>query len=719
MTTEWLPTSEQAESPESITHYRVLRNDGISSVSLASGDIDVSTEPASGIYYRDTRYLSLLRFSLGTVEPRLLDANLLPNALTAVFTNPPLITSGGAKLPGQQLVVQRRRVIDGSVMESLTFSNYARHAVTIEVRVRFDADFRDIFEVRGFERRLPPPTVTAEISSDSVSYRCMGADGVDRTVALGLSRPATRIDRDEAAFLLELEPRGSERIEIEVCIAGSPGGREGDEAAARVQEAQQDWLDSITAIETSDEVLNAAINRSLVDIYSLRSAGEGHAYIAAGVPWFDTLFGRDSLITGIELAGIAPDVLRQALSTLAYYQATAIDTEREAEVGKIPHELRWGELAGTGEVPFGAYYGSIDATPLFVLAAAEYLRWTDDRAFLGELRPALDCAIAWCELAEERGGGLLEYHRQSPQGLDHQGWKDSHDGVSWPDGSAVDPPIALVEVQGYLAAAYAAYAYMVEAAEPDTALRMHDRAQELVERLETVLGDASLGYALCRDGECQKVATPTSNSGHLLWTGAANAEGAARVAQTLLGDDLFTGWGVRTMGASVVGYNPLGYHTGSVWPHDNAIILAGLRRYGFDAEAGRLGSALVQLIVRFPDYQVPELFSGDPRDLRLVPTPYPVSSRPQAWSAAAVPYVLVSMLGVRPVGGNRVSITRPLLPSDVSWIRLRGLKRGSGTADLLFTRNGEHVAVEVERIDGEMEVVLSQSFPDPLLGRER
>lgn len=713
---DWSLIHEDASAGGSISHLKMLRNDGISAVSLDSGDIDASTDPATGIYFRDTRHLSRLRFSLGGVAPRLLDAKLLPNALSAVFTNPPLTLPDGTRLHGQQLVVRRRRVVDRSVFEVLTVSNYAAQALRVEVRLSIDADFRDIFEVRGFRRKSPDPRVEAESAPETIRFSALGADGVERSVTLRLSPPAARVSPGEATFFLDLQPRETAAISIEIAIAGEATGLDPLGAASRVEAAQRRWLDSITGIETDDETVNGAISRALVDIFSLRTSFAGYDFTAAGVPWFDALFGRDSLITGIELAAVAPEVLRRALIVLANYQAKASDPSRDAEPGKIPHELRWGELAGTGEVPFGAYYGSVDATPLFVLAASEYLRWTGDEALIADIQEEIEAALTWCQTAEEHGNGFLTYEMRSPHGLEHQGWKDSRDGICWPEGADVATPIALVEAQGYLAAAYAAGADLFEAANPALAARLRSRAGEVVARIEERMTHPDLGYVLCLDGEGRPVPTPASNAGHLLWVGAAREDCARRAASTLMSSDLFTGWGIRTLGMSATRYNPLGYHTGSVWPHDNAIILAGLRRYGFDREAGRLGAAMLEAVVRFQDMQVPELFSGDARELRLVPTPYPVSSRPQAWSAAAVPYLLVSMLGIRPLSDGRITVIRPILPAGLEWVRLHNLRRGEGTADLLFRRDGEHVAVEVERMRGGMEVVLSNSFPDPLLG---
>jgi glycogen debranching enzyme len=366
-------------------------------------------------------------------------------------------------------------------------------------------------------------------------------------------------------------------------------------------------------------------------------------------------------------------------------------------------------------VPFGQDYGSVDVTPLFIVAAPEYFRWTGDRETTEQLWPSICRAMAWCD--EHAGEGFLSYLRRSSHGLENQGWKDSHDAIVWPNGRLVDGPIALIEVQGYLAAAYEAFAQMAAVMQPPDKQPAPGKAARFLERVNAEFADEESGYALCLDGDGHRVPTPASNAGHMLWAGAARPDLAQKVAHRLMQPDMFSGWGIRTLSTSVAGFNPLGYHTGSVWPHDNALIIAGMRRYGFQAEAQRLGGAMLDAALNFPNYRVPELFSGDDRQFRHVPTPYPVSSRPQAWAAASVPYLLISLLGVCPGGSGHLYVSGPVLPKQLNWVRVRNLRLGDGSVDLVFQRHGDEVSVEAQNLRN-AEVVLSAAHPRRLLAAD-
>jgi glycogen debranching enzyme len=709
---DWLPIGEEPQAAGSITHCKIQRSDGVSSVSLQSGDIDAAREPVTGIYCRDTRYISRLTFSLGGVIPTLLDTRQEPFALSAIFTNPHLLLADSSELPAQSLVLRRRRVLDGEPCETLSISNYRRTAVTVDLRIQIDADFRDIFEVRGFERTSRPPLVNAVVGADEIHYSCVGADHKRRAVQVRFAQRPDQIRDREVVYRIALKPRATHEISISFAIEDAQVAR-GEGGHIRRRMDAPAWLEGGARMVTDNASLNAALDGALLDILALQTWADGDQFTAAGVPWFDTLFGRDSLITGIQLAAIRPDVLRAALRVLARYQATDYERARDAEPGKIPHELRWGELAQAGEVPFGRYYGSVDATPLFLIAAEEYLRWTDDVAFIRELWPALTGAATWCRRKRsESPGRFLTYSRLSIGGLEQQGWKDSCDGIPWPNGEPTTPPIALVEVQGYAVAGLRAFAALSDAIAPTEAAAIRQESAELRDRLEAAFADPALGYVLCLDGRGRPVPTLASNAGHLLWVGAASYPGAKTVVHQLMTPEMFTGWGIRTLATSMASYNPLGYHTGSVWPHDTSLILAGFRRYGFDAEAERLGTATVEAAIAMPDRQIPELFSGDSRQLRLVPTPYPVSSRPQAWAAASLPYTLITMLGIRPLTGAGIVLCSPLLPAGVDSVQIRNLASGGGSVDLSFNRRNGRVAVEVDNVRGDLAIVLQNRHPD-------
>ncbi|OAI39106.1 hypothetical protein AYO38_08210 [bacterium SCGC AG-212-C10] len=708
----WLPVGEEPQAAGSITHCTIMRNQGIASVSLPSGDIDAASEPACGIYHRDTRYISRLEFSLGGLKPMLLDARQTDSALTAVFTNQAIRRPSGSILPARSLMVRRRRVLDESVFETVTISNYSREIIEVDFRWHVEADFRDIFEVRGYERRGVMPLVNADIqaSKATIRFSSTGSDATYRHAAVRFFGDPHEVYNDGAILRLTLEPQETRELSVEMSLQRESANLSASGAVERVRQRQQDWLSGGTTIETDNEQLNAALDRALLDILALQSEINGNQFTAAGVPWFDTLFGRDSLIAGIQLLAIRPEVLRSALLVLAQYQATETDAARDAEPGKIPHELRWGELANANEVPFGRYYGSVDSTPLFIIAAGEYFAWTDDVTSLRSLWPALCRAYEWCRKRSEDGPSpFLTYARTSSNGLEHQGWKDSHDGIPWPDGRDVEAPVALVEVQGYLVAALTAFARLAEQFQPEHVAGTLALRDDVHREMEKAFGHPAIGYVLALDGSGRQVPTLASNAGHLLWAGVASDEAAGEVVRWLMAPETFSGWGIRTLSSSMGSFNPLGYHTGTVWPHDTALALAGLRRYGFDEAAERLGSSLLQLAMLSSDLQVPELLSGDARDFRLVPTPYPVSSRPQAWAAGSVLYTVVTLLGIRPLSPNQISLTRPLLPHGLNWVCVKNLRRGSGAVDLTFTRSNGKPAVRVDSMRGEIAVVLTDS----------
>jgi glycogen debranching enzyme len=630
----------------------------------------------------------------------------------ATLTNPDIATDEGM-LSGQTVVVRRERVIGPNWTEKLQVTNHGRHRLRLPLVLRFSADFEDIFCVRGFKRQSERPRVESAVTADTVEFRYTGLDQVARVLEIAFHPAPAEVSPDHARYNLDLGP--GESISLNLLIQMEESQAIEDRQAPEITAGdvlRSGWRSEGTSFESSNANLNALYRRCMDDLYSLRSNLGGHSFFAAGVPWFDALFGRDSLITGMGLMATHPASLRETLQLLASTQASEEDPTRDAEPGKIVHEVRCGELANIGEVPFGKYYGSIDATPLFVLACREYLRWTGDLDTIRAVFPALHRAVAWCaRRMSANPGGWLAYNRESSNGLEHQGWKDSEDGICDSSGASPPGPIALIEVQAYAAAAFACYQELCDAAGETPAFEAPQRTGQLLasfnEHFLGVNGDAVLAI----DGEGRQVWTPASNAGHVLWTGGCSETDAPAIAARLLASDLFSGWGVRTLGAAVPGFNPLGYHTGSVWPHDNAIIIAGFRRYGLVQPLQQLGSALLEGMMGFADGRVPELFSGDSRAGGPFPTPYPVASRPQAWAAASLPWVLTSLLGVTAESSDALHVVRPTLPGWLDWARLRNVRFGETTVDLFFRREGEHTTIEVERQVGRGSVILSPRWP--------
>jgi glycogen debranching enzyme len=443
----------------------------------------------------------------------------------------------------------------------------------------------------------------------------------------------------------------------------------------------------------------------------LRQGVDGDLYYAAGVPWFATLFGRDSIIAALEMLAFDRGVAEQTLRALAARLGARVDPVREEEPGKVLHELRVGEVAALDLTPLSRYYGSVDATPLFLCLLAEHVAWTGDVELLDELRPAVDAALGWIDgYGDHDGDGLLDYRAGSPQGLRNQGWKDSDDGVVDEHGVPLEPPIALVEAQGYVIRAKRALAGLLQRrGDGDRATRLREEADAHAERLDRFWIAERGFYAMGLDGDGRPSPALASNQGHALWAGAVPPERARPVRDALMSPAMFSGWGIRTLGSGEVGFNPVGYHLGTVWPHDTAMAAVGLRRYGFDADFLACFEALIEAASHADDYRLPELFAGFGRAEFETPVPYPVACHPQAWAAAAIPYLLVSGLGLEPDAlERRLRVHRPSLPAWLSRVQVENLRVGDSHVDLRFERAGEgQVALTDARIAGDLEVVLA------------
>ena len=464
-----------------------------------------------------------------------------------------------------------------------------------------------------------------------------------------------------------------------------------------------------TVVTTDDQLFNRILERSLDDLELLHSELDGQSYFAAGVPWFATLFGRDSLITSFQMLSFVRGIAEQTLRLLAGRLGQEYNDERDEEPGKVLHELRVGEPAALGETPFARYYGSVDATPLFLCLLGKYADWSGNLDLFRELRGPAEAALEWIDrYGDLDGDGLVEYRRRSPQGLVTQGWKDSADGIPYDDGEPLSAPVALVEVQGYVIRAKRLMARMFELdGDGARAERLRADADALEEALERFwLPDAGC-YAIGLDGDKRPGSGLTSNQGHLLWANAVSDERARAIRDVLMSEDMFTGWGVRTLAESHPAYNPVGYHTGSVWPHDSSLIAFGLRRYGFDEDFTLIFEGLLEAASRFDDYRLPELFGGFSRAEFEEPVPYPVACQPQAWAAGSIPFLLKWGLGLSPDAlENRLAIVRPSLPRWLNRVELTGLALGNARIDLVFERAGEHVTLADAQIEGDAEVVL-------------
>ncbi len=705
----------------------VIKERNLFLVSLRDGRLPSGRHPL-GLYFCDCRFLSVHELRLAGVLPRLLVASdELGTLAVHELTNPDLRLPGGALVAAQSLQLRLERGIAGpqTMREVVTVRSYHHERLQLPLELRFAADFEQMMAIRGVVEPGEPLTPRVEASGGRVRIEVEGRDGVLRFVDIALSGEAHELRDGALVFELDLEQGEQHTVELLYSVgegegpgpdppasrhagaAADPGaaGRHGAGAAA----ASAAWLAQRTRVSSDDELFDRIVRRSLLDLWLLRSEIGGHRYYAAGVPWYATLFGRDSLITAMEVLSFGPEVAEETLRLLGGRLGRALDDERDEEPGKVLHELRVGELARLGSSPFARYYGSVDATPLFLCLLCEYTDWSGDLALFEELRPQVDAALGWIDrFGDLDGDGLLEYRRRSHDGLRNQGWKDSHDGVMDGDGVPLEPPIALAEVQGYARRAKQGLARLFElAGEGSRAEQLRRDARELGERIESFWLEDHGFYSMALDGDKRASHVLASNQGHLLWAQAVSPERAAGIRDSLMSERMFSGWGVRTLAEGEPGFNPVGYHTGSVWPHDNAIVAHGLRRYGYDEDFTRIFEGLLEAASRFRDYRLPELFAGFSRSQYESPVPYPVACQPQAWAAAAIPYLLKWGLGLAADGlERRLRIVRPSLPRWINTVQVEGLHVAGATVDLRFERASGGVTLADAKIDGDLEVVL-------------
>ena len=657
--------------------------------------------------------------TLAGQRPLLLSSTLRDDnaSLTCDLTNPDLYDSVGRIVLAHDVVhIRRSRFLwKQSCFERISVRSFAQKPCRLTLEIALAADFRDLFEVRGAERVRRGIIDEPWAGGDSLTLSYTGLDNTLRRTALYFDPVPDAISSSRVTFDLPLQPNKNHPIFIEICCGGEHSRRDTARrtffsTARDVRRALRTASSRAASIETSSETFNEAISRSVSDLHMLITETPEGPYPYAGVPWFSTFFGRDAIVTALQTLWLEPDIARGVIRYLAAHQARVRDPVSDAEPGKILHESRQGEMAILGEVPFREYYGSIDATPLFVMLAGAYLQRTADAETVAALWPNIEAALDWISVFGDRDGdGFVEYFRESPKGLVNQGWKDSHDSIFHADGTLAAGPIALVEVQAYVYGAWRAASAMARA------LGRHDRAAEQTAKAERLRGnfdkaffDPDLAtYVLALDGNKMPCRVRSSNAGHALLTGIALPGRAPALVRTLMDSSSFCGWGVRTLASTEPRYNPMSYHNGSVWPHDNALLAAGLARYGFRAEAGRILEGLFAASLNLDLRRLPELFCGFPRQRSRGPTLYPVACAPQAWAAGALLSLFQSCLGLRFEPQERqVVFQRPYIPHFLDEVILRGLSVPAGRVDVSLTRVGEEVAVRVIRRAGDVQVLV-------------
>ena len=673
---------------------------------------------ADGLYCLDTRHLSSLRLTICGQPPILLSATLRENnaTLSCDLTNPDLVLDQH-KLDHDQLHVRRTLFLRHQTSyERIQVRNYDVESRTITVEVGFSADFADLFEVRGTRRARRGTLRPPQIDGDTVLLAYDGLDDRRRTTRLRFAPLPDSLTANRAVFTLALKPGQRQLIHIEASCNPERAPERGvaESFLFSLVEARRGLRVSsarAAAIASSNEIFNEAIRRCICDIYMLLTEKPDGPYPYAGVPWYSTAFGRDAIITAMQMLWLDPAIAQGVLGYLARHQADRIDPVADAEPGKILHEVRHGEMAELGEVPFRHYYGSVDSTPLFVMLAGEYLERSGDVATVARLWPNIERAIGWInDYGDRDDDGFVEYGRRNENGLVNQGWKDSFDSIFHADGALAEGPIALCEVQGYVyAAKRAAASIATRIGHSAFAERMNAEADRLRVSFNTAFWIEDLGtYAIALDGQKRPCAIRSSNAGHLLMTGIVPQDRAARIVAGLMGRNFFSGWGIRTIPVGEARYNPMAYHNGSVWPHDNALIALGFARSGFKDDAARVFDGLFDAALYADLRRLPELFCGFARQRGEGPVRYPVACSPQAWAAATIPSLMQAALGIRfdPFTVT-VHFERPRLPSFLDEVTLYNLSVGGAKVTVHLQRVGTEVALNVIERHGPIKVQLT------------
>ena len=726
---------------------------------LKQGNLYLLTDPFGdvhpdsrglGLYEGDTRRLSCEILRVNGLRPVLLQASAGGNWRgTIQMTNPRIERNQQDKmrpdeaLASQKLGIGRTRTLTGTELEEhVRIVNYAEAPEEVVIELELAADAADIFEVRGWSRAERGRQLPVAMRGDRVTFRYDGLDGTRMATHLAFSEPVIGrgpVSPDVAgsasagwvclSWRWRLAP-GEARELSWVCwtterptAAATPndGTAEPDSVLFppvprvdrdAVAASYHAWNRGLAEIRTDNELFNLALERSAGDLRLLINDGPrpGERYIAAGIPWFSTLFGRDSIIASLQALAVRPQLAVETLEVLASLQADVEDPERDAEPGKMPHELRTGEMARSGELPHRPYYGTVDATPLWLILLGATWDWTGDRALVDRLWPNALRALDWIDRWGDRDGdGFVEYERRTTGGLLNQGWKDSHDGIRDRHGHLAHTPIALAEVQGYIYDAKRRMAGLARIrGETELAMRLDKDADVLRGRFEDAFWSDEQGfYAMALDGQKHRMDAIGSNVGHCLWSGLVSPERAQLVVDRMMTPDMFSGWGIRTYAAGQPGYNPIGYHTGTVWPHDVSLIAAGFKRYGHHDEANLLIGRIFQASQHFADFRLPELFCGFDRDASPVPVPYPVACSPQAWAAGSVFLFAETMLGLRPHASRReLELERPELPDWLAKVTVNNLRIGEDTVDLLVHRWRGGTSAEVLRKTPDLDVTI-------------
>ncbi|MCC8961981.1 amylo-alpha-1,6-glucosidase [Bradyrhizobium sp. Pear76] len=704
----YIPMTGPAARPR-----RSLKHDDTFIVLDSHGDIGASAGGPDGLFNADTRYLARLEMVLEDVQPLLLGSNMRDDnsALTVDLTNSDVYRDGRLTLPKDTLHIVRSIFLwRGTAYQRIGLQNHGDHAASFDLTLLFDNDFADLFEVRGERRPRRGIGSSKLLGPTDVVLEYCGLDEQTRITALHFDPRPTRLSVNAATYHFDLEPGQVTSLFVAVScnkpIMQKPAPFFRGLLAHRRE--MRNSSAGAASIETSNNIFNEVLCQAMADLNMLMTETPQGRYPYAGIPWYSTTFGRDGLITALQMLWVDPRIAKGVLKRLALFQAKAVDPLADAAPGKILHEMRGGEMAALREVPFAHYYGSVDSTPLFVLLAGLYLERTGDVETLRELWPAVEAGLQWIDgPGDPDRDGFVEYQRATDEGLRNQGWKDSFDAIFHADGTLAEGNIALAEVQGYV---FAGKQLAARAARTlgfaDKAAKLDAEAERLRERFEEAFWCEELGtYALALDGTKRPCKVRTSNAGQTLFSGMVREDRARRVAADLMSQKFFSGWGIRTVAAGEARYNPMSYHDGSIWPHDNALIALGFARYGLKHSVAHLFKGLFDAASYMELRRLPELFCGFRRERRRGPVLYPVACAPQAWASATPFTLLEAALGLEfDTTRGEIRLRDPRLPEFLNDVVLRDLRLGASSVDLRLRRHGDEVSLEVLRTRGQIQV---------------
>lgn len=690
------------------------------------GDMCVEEQNQLGIFHEGTRFLSTHILKIENVRPLLLSSTIkYENELLIIdLTNPNIIDNEKIKIPADTVHLFRSKFLwNASCFERLRVSNYGIYSVDIKLSITFDADFADIFEVRGAKRNHYGNKLPAEINSNSMSFDYQGVDQKIKTTNIIFDPKPDSIEDFSAIYKLKLRPKETQNFYTTIKFESNSKklskkkfktkkNIKYEKAWEKSKDEMEIFAKTHCIINTSNEQFDNWLNRSYADLHMMITNTKKGIYPYGGVPWFSTIFGRDGIITALQTLWINPEISKGVLANLSELQAKDTDPVKESQPGKIIHEKRDGEMALTGDVPFKEYYGSIDSTPLFLILAGTYLQNTGDINFIKSIWPNIEMALNWIdEYGDIDNDGFIEYPIHTNSGLRNQGWKDSGDSIFHDNGEMAEGSVALCEVQGYV------YEAKVSVSKIARLMGFKQKADEILLKAEDMKSkfnnifwqDDLSTYALALDGDKKPCRVLTSNPGHCLYTGIVDQNKAKKLIDTLMSDKLYSTWGIRTLSSNEIRYNPMSYHNGSIWPHDNSIIAAGMAKYGSKDSTLSILNSLYNASMFFELHRLPELYCGFEMREAGGPILYPGACSPQAWATGSIFLLLNSCLGIRINGfENRVSFCNPMLPEFIDSLKIKNLKIGKGNADIKIEKHRNDVGINIQRKEGPVSVFIEK-----------